>query len=55
MHVEDMMKIHKCAQNLQATLNVAVKRELKESMLICCDNLCKRTADQTKMQASPQL
>ena len=39
--MEGMAKIHICAQDVQATLNVAVSSELKESMLISCDDLCK--------------
>ena len=39
MHVEGMANIH--ANNIQATLQVAVSSELKETMLISCDDLCK--------------
>ena len=41
MHVEGMANIHVCANNIQATLKVAVSSELKETMLISCDDLCK--------------
>ena len=41
MHVEGMANIHLCANNIQATLQVAVSSELKETMLISCDDLCK--------------
>ena len=41
MHVEGMANIHVCANNIQATLKVAVSSELKETMLISCDNLRK--------------
>ena len=41
MHVEGMANIRVCANNIQATLNVAVSRELKETMLISCDDLRK--------------
>ena len=41
MHVEGMENIHICAQDVQATLQVAISGELKESMLISCDDLCK--------------
>ena len=36
-----MANIRVCANNLQATLNVAVSSELKETMLISCDDLRK--------------
>ena len=39
MHVEGMANIHLCANNIQATLQVAVSSELKETMLISCDYL----------------
>ena len=41
MHVEGMVKINVCVQDVQATLNVAVSSEFKESMLINCDDLRK--------------
>ena len=41
MHVEGMVNIRVCANNIQATLRVAVSSELKENMLISCDNLRK--------------
>ena len=41
MHVEGMANIHVCANNIQATLQVAVSSELKETMLISCDDLWK--------------
>ena len=41
MHVEGMANIRVCANNIQATLNVAVSSELKEAMLISCDDLRK--------------
>ena len=41
MHVEGMANIRVCASNIQATLQVAVSSELKETMLISCDNLRK--------------
>ena len=41
MHVEGMANIRVCANNIQATLKVAVSSELKETMLISCDNLRK--------------
>ena len=41
MHVEDMANIRVCANNIQATLPVAVSSELKETMLISCDDLRK--------------
>ena len=39
MHVEGMANIS--ANNIQATLRVAVSSELKENMLISCDDLRK--------------
>ena len=39
MHVEGMANIRVCANNIQATLRVAVSSELKENMLISCDDL----------------
>ena len=41
MHVEGMANIRICANNIQATLKVAVSSELKETMLISCDDLRK--------------
>ena len=41
MHVEGMVNIRVCANNIQATLQVAVSSELKETMLISCDDLRK--------------
>ena len=41
MHVEGMANIRVCANNVQATLKVAVSSELKETMLISCDDLRK--------------
>ena len=41
MHVEGMANIHICTNNIQATLRVAVSSELKENMLISCDDLRK--------------
>ena len=41
MHVEGMANIRVCANNIQATLKVAVSSELKETLLISCDNLRK--------------
>ena len=41
MHVEGMANIRVCANNIQATLRVAVSSELKETMLISCDDLRK--------------
>ena len=41
MHVEGMANIRVCANNIQATLQVAVSSELKETMRISCDNLRK--------------
>ena len=41
MHVGGMANIHMCANNIQATLQVAVSSELKEKMLISCDDLRK--------------
>ena len=41
MHVEGMANIRVCANNIQATLQVAVSSELKETMLISFDNLRK--------------
>ena len=41
MHIEGMVKIRVCANNIQATQQVAVSSELKEMMLISCDNLRK--------------
>ena len=41
MHVEGMANIRVCANNIQATLQVAVSIELKETILISCDDLCK--------------
>ena len=41
MHVESMANIRVCANNIQATLQVAVSSELKETMLISCDDLRK--------------
>ena len=41
MHVEEMAHIRVCANNIQATLRVAVSSELKENMLISCDDLRK--------------
>ena len=41
MHVEGMANIRVCANNIQATLQVAVSSELKETMLISCDDLRK--------------
>ena len=41
MHVEGMANIRVCANNIQATLRVAVTSELKENMLISCDDLRK--------------
>ena len=38
MHVEGMANIRVCANNIQATLRVAVSSELKENMLISCDD-----------------
>ena len=36
-----MANIRVCANNIQATLRVAVSSELKENMLISCDDLRK--------------
>ena len=41
MHVEGMVNIRVCANNIQATLKVAISSELKENMLISCDDLRK--------------
>ena len=41
MHVEGMANICVCANNIQATLQVAVSSELKKTMLISCDDLRK--------------
>ena len=41
MHMEGMANIRMCANNIQATLQVAVNSELKETMLISCDDLRK--------------
>ena len=41
MHVEGMANIRVCANNIQATLRVAVSSELKKNMLISCDDLRK--------------
>ena len=41
MHVEGMANIRVCANNIQATLQVAVSSELKETMLISCDDVHK--------------
>ena len=41
MHIEGMANIRVCANNIQATLQVAVSSELKEKMLISCDDLRK--------------
>ena len=41
MHVEGMANIRVCANNIQATLNVVISSELKETMLISCDDLRK--------------
>ena len=41
MHVQGMANIRVCANNIQATLHVAVSSKLKETMLISCDNLRK--------------
>ena len=41
MHVEGMANICVCANNIQATLQVAVSSKLKETMLISCDDLRK--------------
>ena len=41
MHVEGMANIRVCANNIQATLNVAISSELRENMLISCDDLRK--------------
>ena len=41
MHVEEMANIRVCANNIQATLRVAVSSELKENVLISCDDLRK--------------
>ena len=41
MHVEGMANIRVCANNIKATLQVAVSSELKETMLISCDDLHK--------------
>ena len=41
MHVEGMANIRVCANDIQATLQVAVSTELKEMMLISCDDLHK--------------
>ena len=41
MHVEGMANIQVCANNIQATLQVAVSSELKETMFISCDDLRK--------------
>ena len=41
MHVEGMANIRVWANNIQATLQVAVSSELKETMLISCDDLRK--------------
>ena len=39
MHVEGMANIRVCANNIEATLRLAVSSELKENMLISCDDL----------------
>ena len=36
-----MANIRVCANNIQATLNVAISSELRENMLISCDDLRK--------------
>ena len=41
MHVEGIANIHVCANNIQSTLQVAVSSELKETMLISCNDLRK--------------
>ena len=41
MHVEGMANNRVCANSIQATLKVAVSSELKETMLISCDDLRK--------------
>ena len=41
MHVEGIADIRVCANNIQATLQVAVSSGLKETMLISCDDLRK--------------
>ena len=41
MHVKGMANNRVCANNIQATLQVAVSSELKETMLISCDDLRK--------------
>ena len=41
MHVEGMPNICVCANNTQAMLQVAVSSELKETMLISCNDLRK--------------
>ena len=41
MHAEGIVNIHICAQDLQATLQVANSSKLKETMLINCDDLHK--------------
>ena len=41
MHVEGMANIRVCANNIQATLRVAVSSELKENMIISCDDFRK--------------
>ena len=41
MHLEGMANIRVCAQDVQATLQVAVSSELKETILISCDDLRK--------------
>ena len=41
MHVEGMANIRVCVNNIQATFQVAVSSELKETMLISCDDLRK--------------
>ena len=41
MHVEGMANTRVCANNIQVTLRVAVSSDLKENMLISCDDLRK--------------
>ena len=41
MHVEGMANIRVCVNNIQAPLQVAIISELKETMLISCDDLRK--------------
>ena len=41
MHVQGMANIRVCTNNIQATQKVAVSSELKETMLISCDDLSK--------------